>query len=103
PRIPANVEHQRKVAARVEQGGAACDGELCLRLAADHLDIKARLLARAMEKLARIGGAAAGLSGNHSGALDAQAAHFAGADLERVDGARDRILREAAAGGEPLT
>ncbi len=49
-----------------------------------------------------IGGAAAGLGGDVAAARDAPKGDLAGADLERVERARDRLLGQRAGRGQPF-
>src|SRR3990170_250508 len=57
----ADVEHEREVAAAVDQRSAARHRELGLRLLRHDLDGEAGLAARALDELTAIGGDAAGL------------------------------------------
>ncbi len=66
----ADVEHQRIVAAEIDERGAARDGELGLRLPADDLDVEPGLVARPLQELAAVGGEPAGLGGDQPRALD---------------------------------
>ena len=83
----------------IDEGRAARHGEPGLRLARHHLDVEVRLPAHAAQELRRIVRQPAGFRGDEPGPLDAVAPYLGCADLQRVQGALDRLLRQAAGGG----
>ena len=101
-RAAADVEEDDAGGVRVDQRGAAGDGEPRLGLARDDLEREAGLLADAVDELRAVLGRAAGLGGDQPGAGDVAVGELGAADLERLDGADHRRLAEAAVGADPL-
>ena len=88
----ADIEYECKVAACVDERGAARHGQPGLGLAADHLDIEIRLFPDAAQKMRRIVSQPAGLRGDQARAHNPMMPYLGRADFERIDGTLDRLL-----------
>ena len=86
----------------MEQRGAAGDDEARLLGGRDDLQLEADVVAHPVEECRAIVGAPAGLGGDAADRGDAPLRQLAGADPERLDGARHRRLGQRAGGFEPL-
>ena len=67
-RAAADVEEDGAGGRRIDQRGAAGDGEACLGLARDDLELEPGLGAHALDELGAVLGRAAGLGGDQAGA-----------------------------------
>ena len=102
-RAAADVEHQREIAAEIDQRGTAGDCQLGLRLAADDGDVEPGLGARPLQELVRVGGEPAGLGGDQTGADHLVPPDLGRTHFQRIDRALDGGLRQTAARGDALT
>src|ERR1700683_4639548 len=101
-RAPADVEQDDARRRRIEQLGAAGRRQPRLGRRIDDLELETGLLGDALaERLAVLGGTAR-LCGYEPRAQNAARVHLVAADLQRLDGARDRRLADAARGGDAL-
>ena len=101
-RAAADVEHQREIAAEVDQRRAARDRQPGLRLAADDLMSRPVSARTRCQELVRVGGEAAGLGGDQArsgapGARSILAAQTFSASMRALDGG----LRQPAARRTP--
>ena len=77
-------------------GAQPAEGERGLLVIGDDFDFDPRLAACTGDEIFAIAGATAGLGRDAASVGDMMAAHFAGADLERLDGAVHRRRRQGA-------
>ena len=102
-RSAANVEHQGRIVARLDQRVAAEHRQPRLFLGRDDVEQDARFGIGARDEVCAVAGAAAGFRCDGAGQRDVAALQFVGADLERGDGTVDRRVAQPPRSGQPLT